>query len=141
MVYVLDTNIVSEFFKNHARILARVNAVPVEDRVATTTITRFEILRGRYESIRTAADREQLLLAHERLVADERRMDKMIVLPITAGAGDEFVNLLAGKKLKKFGRADLLIACITLAHGATLVSRNTKDFASVPGLKTENWAD
>jgi tRNA(fMet)-specific endonuclease VapC len=45
------------------------------------------------------------------------------------------------KKLKKTGRGDLLIACITLAHGATLVTRNTKDFAHVPGLRLENWAD
>lgn len=36
---------------------------------------------------------------------------------------------------------DLRIACIALAHDATLVTRNTKDFAHVPNLKVENWAD
>jgi len=43
--------------------------------------------------------------------------------------------------LRKIGRADLLIASIALASSATLATRNLKDFAFVPGLRTENWAD
>jgi tRNA(fMet)-specific endonuclease VapC len=39
------------------------------------------------------------------------------------------------------GRSDLLIACICLADGATLVTRNLKDFQGVPDLRLENWAD
>ena len=42
---------------------------------------------------------------------------------------------------KKIGRADLLIACIALAHGETLVTRNVRHFKQVPGLTIENWAD
>ena len=34
-----------------------------------------------------------------------------------------------------------MIAAITLAHRATLVSRNVKDFRRVPGMQVENWAD
>ena len=45
------------------------------------------------------------------------------------------------KKAKKTDHNDLLIACIALAHDATLVTRNTKDYANVPGLTLENWAD
>ena len=52
-----------------------------------------------------------------------------------------FDTVVAEKKFKKIGLADRLIACIALAHDATLVTRNTKDFAIVPGLKLENWAD
>ncbi len=52
-----------------------------------------------------------------------------------------FDRLRVNKRLKKMGRPDLLIACFALAHKATLVTRNTKDFANVPGLKLENWAD
>jgi len=43
--------------------------------------------------------------------------------------------------LKKVGRADLLIAAIALAHRATLVTRNVRDFQQIPGLILENWTD
>ena len=35
--------------------------------------------------------------------------------------------------------ADILIAGIALAHDATLVTRNTKHFARVEGLRLEDW--
>jgi len=36
---------------------------------------------------------------------------------------------------------DLKIACIALARQLTLLTRNTADFAQVPGLRFENWLD
>ncbi len=36
---------------------------------------------------------------------------------------------------------DLKIACIVLEYDATLLTRNTVDFAKVPGLRFENWLD
>ena len=63
------------------------------------------------------------------------------VIPIDGPAADEFDRLRADKKLKKIGRADLLIAAITLANRATLVTRNLRDFRQVPGLQVENWVD
>lgn len=35
---------------------------------------------------------------------------------------------------------DRLIAAQALSRGLTVISRNTKDFADVPGLVVENWA-
>ncbi len=37
------------------------------------------------------------------------------------------------------GSFDRLIAAHALSLGLTIISRNTKDFADVPGLKVENW--
>ena len=37
------------------------------------------------------------------------------------------------------GANDLLIAAIALAHGATLVTANTREFGRVVGLRLENW--
>ena len=39
------------------------------------------------------------------------------------------------------GRGDMLQAAVALAAGASLVTRNTKDYANVPGLRIENWVD
>ena len=63
------------------------------------------------------------------------------ILRIEAQAAAEFDRLRQSRKLRKIGRADLLIAAITLGNRATLVSRNLKDFRQVPGLLVENWAD
>ena len=41
----------------------------------------------------------------------------------------------------RIGTRDLRIAAITLAHDATLLTRNSVDFAKVPGLRFENWLD
>jgi len=36
---------------------------------------------------------------------------------------------------------DFKIACICLAHDATLLTRNLADFKPIPGLRVENWLD
>ena len=42
---------------------------------------------------------------------------------------------------RQVGTQDLKIACICLAHDATLLTRNLADFQPVPGLRVENWLD
>jgi tRNA(fMet)-specific endonuclease VapC len=141
MIFALDTNILSELLKSNPRIVARFDAVPEADEVVITVVSWFEVLRGRMASILTAADAEQLLTAQTRFVADRKTLERFQVLDFTIAAGAHFERLLTNKKLKKIGRADLLSACIALAHRATLVTRNLKDFKRVPGLAVENWAD
>ncbi len=41
----------------------------------------------------------------------------------------------------RIGTLDLRIACIVLEYDATLLTRNSVDFAKVPGLRFENWLD
>jgi predicted nucleic acid-binding protein len=138
---ILDTNLLTELFKANPRAVAWYDRLPDDARLATTTITRFEVLRGRYGSILTAASRAELLLAQDRLTTDDEHLTELTILPITEAAADQFEKLQRNKKLKKIGRGDLLIACIALAHDATLVTRNRKDFQSIPNLRIENWAD
>ena len=40
----------------------------------------------------------------------------------------------------RIGTMDLKIAATCLAHGATLLSRNLRDFQKVPGLRVEDWS-
>jgi len=140
-MYILDTNIVSDLFKGHERILTRIANRSPERPVATTVISWFEIISGRFASVRTAANGEELLVAAERLESDKHRFAQLTLLPITGLVADQFEKMLLNKKLKKIGRPDLLIACIALSFGATLVTRNTKDFIAIPALQLENWAD
>ncbi len=109
--------------------------------VATTIITRIEVLRGRFEFLLKAADGEQLQRAQQWLIRSERDLARFGCLPISAASAAELDRLRSHKKLVKIGRSDLLIASIALAHQATLVTRNVRHFRQVPGLNVENWAD
>ena len=107
----------------------------------TSVISRIEILRGRFDSVLKAANRDQLLKAQKRLEATEAELAKYEIVTLDDAAAAEFARLQADKKYKKIGRPDLLIACIALANRATLVTRNLRHFRQIPGLKLENWAD
>jgi tRNA(fMet)-specific endonuclease VapC len=111
------------------------------DLVAITVVTRIEVLCGRFEYLLKAADGTQLQRAQQLLEQSERDLAKLIVIPIDVAAAAMFDQLRQTKKLKKIGRADLLIASIALAHRATLVTCNLRHFQQVPGLRLENWAD
>lgn len=138
-MYVLDTDILSLLVRGQERVARRTRAA--DDEVVLTVISMIETLQGRFAAVLKAEDGEQLLLAQRRLVESERDLEAITVLPVNAGAAAEFDRLRRDRKLRKIGRADLLIAAIVLANRGTLVTRNVKDFRQVPGLRVENWAD
>jgi tRNA(fMet)-specific endonuclease VapC len=136
---LLDTDTFSFLIADHPRVAARFREAAAE--VAITLITRIEALEGRFAFVLKAADGEQLLRAQDWLRSTEDALSRIRVLPVDAAAAAVFDQPRENKKLKRIGRADLLIAAITLANRATLVSRNLKHFKLVPGLPVENWAD
>jgi tRNA(fMet)-specific endonuclease VapC len=139
-LYLLDTDTMTLWLYENANVRARFDAVAKTDRVAVSLITRVELLRGRFEAVLKAANRAEWLQAQERLLRTEAALEDVEVVPVTEAAADQFDTLRAIKKLNKMGRGDMLQASIALANSATLVTRNTKDYANVPGLKLENWA-
>src|SRR5207249_4883845 len=104
-------------------------------------VTEVEILRGRHEFLLKASDGEQVLRAQQGLDASKQLLGTLPIIPLNAAAAAEFDKLRQNKKLKKIGRADLLIAAIALAQRATVITRNVKHFRQVPGLQVENWVD
>jgi tRNA(fMet)-specific endonuclease VapC len=77
----------------------------------------------------------------ERFLAAEELLDSFVRLDVNNATREHFGGLLKAKKTKKMRRGDMLIASISLAHQALLVTRNVKDYKDVPGLRVENWAD
>jgi tRNA(fMet)-specific endonuclease VapC len=137
-MYFLDTDTLTLIERKHAQVVQRLSRVD-PDEVTTTLITKIEMLQGRFDALLKAADPEQLLRAQQRLARTEELLGELDIIPITAAAAAEFDKLRKNKRLKKIGRADLLIASIALAHRATLVTRNLKHFRQVPGLNVESW--
>lgn len=88
-----------------------------------------------------AANEHELLVATKRLQATEAALGDFLVVHVDEKAAEHFKSLQSQKKLNKMKRPDMLIACIALAQDALLVTRNTKDFKKVVGLKLANWAD
>jgi len=63
---------------------------------------------------------------------------EMAVVEFDTKAATEFKRLRqAGVRI---GTMDLKIAAIALANDATVITRNTQDFARVPNLKFEDWS-
>jgi tRNA(fMet)-specific endonuclease VapC len=129
---LLDTDALSLLMAGHAGVESRVTE---SDRIGITIISRIEVLQGRFASILKAATGAEVLRAQEWLSRNELYMSRLLVVPFDKQAGQTFDRLRQDKKLKKIGRADLLIASIVLAQRATLVTRNVRHFDRVHGLK------
>ena len=135
---VLDTDHVSTLgFPSPVglRLLERIDASGQE--AGPTIITVEEQLRGWLAEIHGLSDPHAQVLAYERL---QQRIDffaSWTVLPWNSDAVERFVRLR--REGVRIGSMDLKIACITLAHGGTLLTRNTVDFSKVSDLACENW--
>ena len=139
-MHLLDTDTLSLLHAGNPRLRERQAQVGTWQ-IATTAITRIEILQGRFAFILRAVNGEELLRAFAWLVRSEDLLQQIPVLPIDHEVAANFDRLRQHRKLKKIGRADLLIAAFALTHEATVVTRNLRHFRLVPGLQVENWIE
>lgn len=140
MIYLLDTDVFTLAHLDRHGLRARIGAVHAPDEIAVSVVTRIEVLMGRFAAVVKAADGAALLRMQELLVASEEYLAGFRLLTLDSKSIGHFDRLRVDKAARKTDRNDLLIACIALAHDATLVTRNTKDYANVPDLAVENWA-
>jgi tRNA(fMet)-specific endonuclease VapC len=138
-MFVLDTDTLTHLLRGHKRVTEKRSHVTEE--VVITVITLIEVLQGRFASVLKAEDGSKLLLAQQRLEENQTDLAKFVTLRVGIAACGEFDRLRQNRKLRKIGRADLLIAAITLANRATLVTGNQEDFRKIPSLRIEDWAE
>ncbi|CAN5901746.1 type II toxin-antitoxin system VapC family toxin [soil metagenome] len=128
----LDTNTVIHYFKGLGRVAARLHATPPAE-IAVPSVVVHELELGVLKSDNPERRRQQLytLLAHVTVLAlgdgEAKTAAKVRVELESKGLG--------------IGPLDTLIAGTVLHHSATLVTRNTREFERVEGLKLENWYD
>ena len=137
---LFDTDTLTHYSYGNENVRRKIDEADDEE-LAIAIITRNEVLRGRAESLLKAADEEELRKAAERFQQTEEMLSDFAVAGFDDASIKHFGKLRKQKNLKKMGRADMLIACISLAHDALFVTRNTKDFKDVSGLRMENWVD
>ena len=84
-MYLLDTDTLTLVHARHPRVSERQRTVPSSE-IATTVITRIEILQGRFAALLKAADAAQLLRAQQFLERTEERLRDLVILPMDAPA-------------------------------------------------------
>jgi tRNA(fMet)-specific endonuclease VapC len=136
-VYVLDTDILSLHQRKHPRVEIGV-ANHATDALCVSTVTIEEQISGWSSLARMAKTPQSHEHAAMFLAALVVSWGKFAVVPMTLTAIARFDGLVRAKLNVK--RNDLRIAAIALELGATVVTRNRRDFGRVPGLVIEDWA-
>jgi len=131
-MYLLDTNTLIYFFKQQGHVATHLQQVQASQ-IALPSVALFELEYG--------------LLRSTKPETQQKGMDAVRaayrVLPLDAKSAKSAAWVknaleLAGAPI---GPADQLIAGIALAHDLALITRNTREFSRVPGLRLENWFD
>ena len=136
-LYALDTDSLTLYREGHAQLGQRVLAHPSSE-IATTVISVEEQLAGWFAQLRQAKQLDRVARAYERLAETIRFYTGIEVLLFTLPAITRYQQLLQMKL--NVGRMDLRIGAIALEHGATVVTRNLRDFRRIPNLTAEDWS-
>ena len=137
---VLDTNHFSEFRRGTppaVRLRERLRLCDEDS--ALTVVTAEEVMRGWLAELQRHREEHRIIEGYRRLSESIEDLAEWTLLPWTEETTARFRSLRAGRV--RIGTQDLRIACIALAHDATLLTRNLADFRQVPGLRVENWLD
>jgi len=138
-LWILDTDHVSLLLAGHPQVSHQV--AEVGEDVALTIITVQELFNGWVVRINTAVEPQDLIRLYAKLSRIILLCKQVPVLDFDASAGEYYQQILQENSSlsKKRLQKDMRIAAIALSLGATVVTRNHRDFAQVPGLLIEDW--
>lgn len=139
-MYLLDTDHVSELQSNTQAshfLIAGLGQIALDD-YGTTTITFEEQMRGRLAQV-AATERasSQSVTSYALLNGTLRFYHNIAVWQYTDVAARQ---VAAWRQMGvRTGTQDLKIAGIAFTSGATLLTRNVRDFAKIPDLLLDDW--
>jgi tRNA(fMet)-specific endonuclease VapC len=138
-LWILDTDHVSLLLSGNQIVRDRVR--PVSRDVALTIVTVQEIFNGWVNLINNPTQAEDLPELYTRLWVALNYFREVQVINFDDAVNECHQRLLRENKTlnKKRLQKDMRIAAIALSLGATLVTRNYRDFIQVPGLSIEDW--
>jgi tRNA(fMet)-specific endonuclease VapC len=132
-MYLFDTDVITNVLKPRpaANLVKRLGSIPHKDQYISS-ITISEIVYGAVKSHRP----EYHL----------RNLEEILLPSVNIVVFDTKAAYICGRlraKLEKKGQslplADLEIASISIANNFTLITGNSRHFARIDGLNTENW--
>ncbi len=95
-------------------------------------------MRGWLAVIRSATAAQKRTAAYAQLRMAVSYFATFTLLDYTLAADARVADLR--RQGVRIGTQDLRIAAIALLNGATVVTRNDRDFRQVPGLSLEDWS-
>ena len=138
-VYILDTDTLSLAVHKHRRVRDHLGAVRSAGHVVgLTVITVEEQCTGWLAASRAARSPAKLAETSAAFAEAATTWGQFVIFPQTEASLARFEQLVRLKL--NVGRMDLRIASIALEIGATIVTRNRRDFTRVPGLASTDWA-
>ena len=118
------------------RLLKRLAAANPGD-VGVSAVSFHEQVLGANAYIAQACSPADLIDGYRLLIQIHRDYAAAVVVPFDQPAADTLTRLIAaGVRIKAM---DLRIAAVALANDLTLLTRNRRDFAKVPGLRLDDW--
>jgi len=127
--FMLDTNMCIYLMKNQPEQVAKRFAECFVGDVVMSAITYAELEYGVAVCANPAKERRTLAT----LIED------IPVAPFDAAAAVAYGPIREATRERKKDHLDKLIAAHAVALDVAVVTNNTKDFASYPGVKLENW--
>jgi tRNA(fMet)-specific endonuclease VapC len=129
-MFVLDTNTLIYYFKDMGNVSVNLLQLSPKD-IGIPSIVVYELEVGIAKSTSPEKRTEQL----------KTLLSAVAVLPFVEADAQSAALIRADleKQGQPIGPYDVLIAAIALTNNATLVTRNTTEFARVPNLQIVNW--
>jgi predicted nucleic acid-binding protein len=128
VIYLLDTNAISDLMRADLRIERWMDALDRQDRIVTCPIVRGEVLFG-IRRLPPGRRRSELAAAAQQFLAAFR----CELVPPRAADNYASIKLSRQQGGLALDENDLWVAATVLSLGATLVSRH-RDFAGIDGL-------
>lgn len=135
-LFVLDTDHLTLYQMGHPQVLRNI-VRHLSNQLAISVITVEEQLFGWQAALRHAKDDAHREQVYERMSLTVESLAGWHVLPLRRIALARHATLI--RQRLNVGSNDLKIAATALEHGATVVTRNLRDFGRVPGLVCQDW--
>jgi predicted nucleic acid-binding protein len=139
-VYLLDTDTMTEYLYGFAslQVGSKLRNI-LMFQVAISIVTYTELLQGWVAEINRCLSRPKsdICRAYDNLAQAQEDLRAFDTIRYTSQA--EAIFQAFPSSVKRLGTNDCRIAATALAHGLVVVTRNTRDFAKIPGVKFEDW--
>jgi tRNA(fMet)-specific endonuclease VapC len=129
---LIDTNILSFFFRNHSVVVERFQDYLKEhEKINISIMTYYEIISGLKHR-----DAQKQLASFQEFIAYNT------VLPLTTNSATISADIYANLRNKgtPIDDIDILIAGIAIANDLIIVTNNIRDFGKIENLEIQDWS-